>query len=199
MTSRKKNRPSGASMNSTVPAPVYPIARAAFAAASHSAARSSGPTAGDGASSTIFWWRRWIEHSRSPSAQTPPCASATICTSMWRAFSSSGSQNTVGSPNADSASRRAPATASASSSGARTTRMPRPPPPADAFTSSGKSAAVTRAGSSSGSTGTSAAAISFFASILEPIAAIASGGGPIQVSPAPVTARANSAFSDRNP
>jgi hypothetical protein len=59
-------------MNSTVPAPAYPIARAAFAAASHSRARRSGPTAGDGASSTIFWWRRWIEHSRSPSVQTVP-------------------------------------------------------------------------------------------------------------------------------
>jgi hypothetical protein len=34
---------------------------------------------------------------------------------------------------------------------------------------------------------------------LSPSASIASGGGPIQVSPAAMTARANSAFSARNP
>lgn len=69
----------------------------------------------------------------------------------------------------------------------------------DAFTRIGRSAAVTAAGSGSGSTGTPAAAISRLASILEPIASTASGGGPIQVSPASRTARANAAFSDRNP
>ena len=58
---------------------------------------------------------------------------------------------------------------------------------------------MTAAGSSSASTGTPAAAISCLASILEPIAAIASGGGPIQVRPASSTARAKSAFSERNP
>ena len=77
--------------------------------------------------------------------------------------------------------------------------MPRPPPPADALTSTGRSASVTAAGSSSGRTGTPAAAMSFLASTLEPIAAIAAGGGPIQVSPASSTACANAAFSDRNP
>ena len=38
-----------------------------------SLAQLAGSTAGDGASSITFWWRRWIEHSRSPSAQTVPC------------------------------------------------------------------------------------------------------------------------------
>ena len=33
-------------------------------------------TNGDGASSMIFWWRRWIEHSRSPTAHTVPWVSA---------------------------------------------------------------------------------------------------------------------------
>ena len=60
-----------------------------------------------------FWWRRWMEHSRSPSVHTVPCVSASTCTSMWRAPVSSGSQNTAGSPNADSASRRADSSASA--------------------------------------------------------------------------------------
>ena len=77
--------------------------------------------------------------------------------------------------------------------------MPRPPPPADALTSTGRSASVTAAGSSSGSTGTPASAMSFLASTLEPIAAIAAGGGPIQVSPASSTACANAAFSERKP
>ena len=73
----------------------------------------------------------------------------------------------------------------ASSSGRSTTRMPRPPPPADALTRSGYPIS---AGSSttveSGSTGRPAARIAALASIFDPIAAIASGGGPIHTRPA---------------
>ncbi len=47
------------------------------------ACRECVSTRGDGASSTIFWWRRWIEHSRSPTAHTVPCSSASTCTSTW--------------------------------------------------------------------------------------------------------------------
>ena len=54
-------------------------------------------------------------------------------------------------------------------------------------------------GSNRPSTGTPASAIIALASILEPIESIDSGGGPIQVSPASMTARAKSAFSLRNP
>ena len=32
----------------------------------------------------IFWWRRWIEHSRSKRCTTLPWVSPRICTSMWR-------------------------------------------------------------------------------------------------------------------
>ena len=49
------------------------------------AARAS--TAGDGVSSTSFWWRRWIVQSRSPRWTTLPCASARTCTSTWRGSS----------------------------------------------------------------------------------------------------------------
>ena len=49
-----------------------------------SRARSAGDTASDGVSSTTFWWRRWIEHSRSTNGSTVPCASPSSCTSMWR-------------------------------------------------------------------------------------------------------------------
>ena len=50
-----------------------------------------------------------------------------------------------------------------------------------------------------GTTGTPAARMRSRAAIFEPIASIASGGGPIQTSPALSTIRANSAFSARNP
>ena len=50
-----------------------------------------------------------------------------------------------------------------------------------------------------GTTGTPAAFILSLEEILLPIASIASGGGPIQTSPAASTARAKPAFSERNP
>ena len=78
-------------------------------------------------------------------------------------------------------------------------RIPRPPPPADAFTSSGRSVSVAVSTVWLVSTGTPAASISFFDSIFEPICSIDSGAGPTQVIPAAITARAKSAFSERNP
>ncbi len=47
--------------------------------------------------------------------------------------------------------------------------------------------------------GTPAALIVWRAATFDPISSIASGGGPIQTSPAASTARAKSAFSARNP
>ena len=41
--------------------------------------------------------------------------------------------------------------------------------------------------------------MSSLARVFEAIASIADGGGPIHRRPAPCTARANSAFSDRKP
>ena len=46
--------------------PVFPTARASATACSPIALRVSGSRNGLGASSMTFWWRRWIEHSRSP-------------------------------------------------------------------------------------------------------------------------------------
>ena len=118
------------------------------------------------------------------------------------------SSSRVPSPNAAVASRRAPAIAPASSLSARTSRMPLPPPPADGLISSGKptaGAAVTRSRSvmdgspAPGTTGTPAAATVALARILSPIASIAAGGGPMKVRPASAQARANAAFSARNP
>ena len=53
-------------MNSTVPAPTYPQARAAATAPPTMSARVASSSRRDGASSTIFWCRRWRLHSRSP-------------------------------------------------------------------------------------------------------------------------------------
>ncbi len=68
--------------NSTVPAFTYLTARAAATAASDKVDRSSAVMVGAGASSMIFWWRRWMLHSRSKSATVSPKESAITCTSM---------------------------------------------------------------------------------------------------------------------
>ena len=103
------------------------------------------------------------------------------------------------SPNADSASASASATSPATSPRVRTTRMPRPPPPAEALTSTGRSVSLTAEGASPVRTGTPAASMSFLAAIFEPMASMDRGSGPIQVSPASITARAKAAFSERKP
>ena len=113
---------------------------------------------------------------------------------MWRGRSIQRSIITRSSPNAALASRFAAAVASSSSSAERTTRIPLPPPPASALTTTGKLCS-----SPEGTIGTPAAVAASLARCLSPISSIASGGGPIQVSPASITARAKPAFSLRNP
>ena len=56
------------------------------------------PTYGDGDSSTTFWLRRWMEHSRSPRARTFPFPSPKIWISMWRALWTNFSTKTPASP-----------------------------------------------------------------------------------------------------
>ena len=46
---------------------------------------SPASSAGDGDSSISFWWRRWIEHSRSPRVSTPPSLSQSTWISTCRA------------------------------------------------------------------------------------------------------------------
>ena len=109
------------------------------------------------------------------------------------------------SPNAAAASRRAAPIAPASCEGSLTSRMPRPPPPNAALTSSGKPTCAAASCSPSestvtpGSTGTPAAAMVALAATLSLIAWIVPGDGPTKVRPASAQARANAAFSDRNP
>ncbi len=87
-------------------------------------------------------------------------------------------------------------------------RIPFPPPPADALTSAGSPmrsiaartpASLWSCGVSPGTTGTPAAAARRRASIFDPMRSIAEGGGPTNTSPASAQARANAAFSERNP
>jgi hypothetical protein len=208
--SMKKNS-SGRSpdtMNSTVPAPRYPTLRAASTAAAPIAARRAASSRGEGASSMIFWCRRWMLHSRSPRCSTVPCVSASTWISMCRGRSTNRSASSVSSPNAASASRRAPASASGSSSAERTSRMPFPPPPADGLISTGNPTPASAAVSSSseipgapapGTTGTLAAATAALARILSPMIAIAEAEGPMNATRALAHACANPAFSDRNP
>ena len=113
------------------------MARAKATASAHIRSRSSGSRLGAGASSMTFWCRRCTEQSRSKRWMTVPWVSARICTSMCRGLTTACSMNTVGSPNADSASRIAASTDPRSAPSSSTLRMPRPPPPATALTNSG--------------------------------------------------------------
>ena len=118
------------------------------------------------------------------------------------------SRNSVSSPNADAASRRALTSAAGSSAASCTTRMPLPPPPADGLTRTGKPTSAAPAMRSSsvspgrempGTTGTPKADTAALAAILSPIVSMAATGGPMKTMPGAFSAAANSAFSERNP
>ena len=88
------------------------------------------------------------------------------------------------------------------------TRSPRPPPPNAALIAIGSPCSAANASASAapatgpsvpGASGAPTALAMCRAATLSPSASIAPGGGPIQVSPASVTARAKPAFSARNP
>ena len=85
----------------------------------------------------IFWLRRWIVQSRTPTAQAVPWPSAMSCTSTCRAPVTSDSRNITPLPNARAASSLVWANTAASSASEPTLRMPRPPPPAVALSISG--------------------------------------------------------------
>ena len=148
-------------------------------------ARNSGDRFGAGASSMTFWCRRCTLQSRSNRWMTLPWLSARICTSMWRGLTTACSRNTVGSPNADSASRLAASIDSASAARSATRRMPRPPPPATALTNSGNSMSSAASRSSStdadgaedASTGRPAALAAAIARALLPVSSSTCGTG----------------------
>ncbi len=126
---------------------------------------------------------------------------------MWRGSTTACSMNTVGSPNAPSASRMHVSTASRRSWGSSTLRMPRPPPPATAFTNSGYGRSVADSTSSSGlvlgstlaSVGTPAFLAAAIARALLPVRVSTSLVGPMKVMPAFAHASASAGFSLRKP
>ena len=90
----------------------------------------------------------------------------------------------------------------------RATFSPRPPPPKAALMATGRPCSSAKATTSSasltgslvpGTSGAPALVAMCRALTLSPREMIASGEGPIQVSPASMTAWAKSAFSDRKP
>src|SRR6478752_1265160 len=117
------------------------------------------------------------------------------------------SRYTIGSPNADSASRLAASIASASSDASATRRIPRPPPPETALTNSGNvidSATDTNSstdaeGSEDANTGNPASRAAAIARALLPVSSNTSEPGPTNVMPSAAHAEANSGFSDKKP
>ncbi len=88
------------------------------------------------------------------------------------------------------------------------TFRPRPPPPNAALIAIGRPYSAANASASAapltgpsvpGASGAPTCLAMCLACTLSPSASIAAGGGPIQVSPASMTARAKPAFSARNP
>src|SRR6185312_11599480 len=85
------------------------MARAAATAASPMRFLIASSRKGDGVSSSTFWWRRWIEHSRSKRWTWCPWVSPNTWNSMWWGPCTKRSSSTRSSPNAFFASRRAAA------------------------------------------------------------------------------------------
>ena len=106
-------------------------------------ADGSGSTAGDGDSSTSFWWRRWTLQSRSPSdrqAAVPVAEQLDLDVPRGRDAAARRRASRRRRPPAPRAGRR-PARPPASAAES-TRRIPRPPPPAAAFSISGKPTAA---------------------------------------------------------
>ncbi len=120
-----------------MPAPTYPTARARRSADALSSSAWASLSSAELDSSMTFWLRRWMEQSRTPSAQAVPWLSAISCTSTWRAPVTSRSRKTVPLPKERSASSLVRWKASSRSAAEATMRMPRPPPPALALSISG--------------------------------------------------------------
>ena len=188
-------------------------ARDAAAAPTSSPARIAGVTASDGVSSTTFWWRRWIEHSRSTNGSTVPWWSASSCTSMCRGRDQAaleidggvaergaglrarrahgaGQVRRIGRPCACPCRRRRPPPSRAADSRSRRRRR------GDLGVRHARRRAASRCRARPARRRASPRPR---AAVLLPISAIASGAGPMNVSPASRTAAAKSSFSARKP
>ena len=127
------------------------MCRHARSAADSIASRIAGSSAGDGDSSISFWWRRWIEHSRSPQRQDAAVLVADhLDLDVPRRRDRLLDVERAVRERRLGLGRARVEYASSISSGPWTSRMPLPPPPAAAFSSTGKpsSSAATRASAS---------------------------------------------------
>ena len=139
---------------------------------------------------------------------TFPWASArhwvSTCLGLSRYFSTKHSPL----PKAAIASLVAESKASSISDSSRTILIPRPPPPKAALIATGNPCLATKSFTSlapvtgfmvPGARGAPTLWATVRAETLSPSFRIESGDGPIQISPASITAWAKSAFSDKNP
>ncbi len=97
------------------------------------AVRVAASRKGEGASSITFWFRRWIEHSRSFRWTMWPCLSPSTWISMWRGWVMNFSMKMRSSPKLALASALAAGKPSSTSWRLQAMRMPLPPPPAEAL------------------------------------------------------------------
>ena len=171
-------------------------------------ARVASVITGLGDSSTSFWWRRWVEQSRSPRATTLPCMSPMIWISMWRARLISASMMQSPLPKAASASRCACSRPETRLASLCATRMPRPPPPAVALIITGKpilcaiaiaSSCVFTGPAEPGTVGTPASMARALALALLPSASIDWLVGPMNSILQSRTTCAKWLFSERKP
>ena len=117
-------------------------------------ASSAAESAGDGDSSSTFWWRRWMR--AVADAERPHRAVAVgddLHLDVARAVDLSLEED-VASPNARAASARAPLEGGGELRSASTTRMPRPPPPARRLHEQREAERARRAPRASSSVGT---------------------------------------------
>jgi hypothetical protein len=165
-------------------------------------------SSGDGASSTIFWWRRCREHSRSPKCTT-------WCRGCRRAPGSRcGAGCARSARRARVVAERVARLAAGRGDRVGETRLVVDEPhalaaaagrrleqhrEADLARRRGEGVVVEPRPDEPGTTLTPAAATVALAAILSPIASIAATGGPTNTMPCSAQAAASAGFSDRKP
>jgi hypothetical protein len=156
-----------------------------------------------------FWWRRWIEQSRSPRwIVVAVLVGDDLDLDVARVGQVALEVDGRVAEELLALARRRPRRRSRARPRSAT-RKPLPPPPPAALTATGKPMsvleilrAVSTSGTGSvvpGTIGTPAACMSSRARVLEPIASIADDGGPMKTMPSSSRRRTNGAFSARKP
>ena len=168
-------------------------------------ARCSSVRNGAGASSTSFWLRRCSRQSRVPTTMTLPCVSARTCASTCRELVEEPLDEALAAAERRHRLADGESNSSGISSIVRATFRPRPPPPKAALMPASEAVLLGEGDDlvgvldrvlGAGHQGSAGLGGDVHLHRLVAEAMIASGPGPIQVSPASRTAWAKSAFSD---